>query len=60
MGNPQIDNPEKLVTQGTQDEENTTQYNMDTTIRKQAQLRYEPSYNQLEVTASRVWTAQIT
>ena len=54
MGNPQIENPEKLVTQGTQDEENTTQYNIDTTIRKQAQLRYEPSYKQLEVTTNRV------
>jgi len=34
-----MDNPEKLATQGTQDEEskNTTQYKVDTTIRKQTQ-----------------------
>ena len=36
------DNPEKLVTQGTQDEEkqnkNTTQYVLDTTMRKQTQI----------------------
>jgi hypothetical protein len=35
-------NPEKLATQGTQDEEkqskNTTQYVLDTTIRKQTQI----------------------
>ena len=35
-----MDNPEKLATQGTQDEEkknkNTTQYVLDTTMRKQA------------------------
>jgi len=37
-----MDNPEKLATLGTQDEHrqktDTTQYVMDTTIRKQAQL----------------------
>jgi hypothetical protein len=37
-----MDNPEKLVTQGTQDEEkqnkNTTQYVLDTIIRKQTQI----------------------
>ena len=37
-----MDNPEKLATQGTQDEEkqnnNTTQYVLDTTIRKQTQI----------------------
>jgi hypothetical protein len=37
-----MDNPEKLATKGTQDEEkqnkNTTQYVLDTTIRKQAQI----------------------
>jgi hypothetical protein len=37
-----MDNPEKLATSGTQDEEkqnkNTTQYVMDTTIRKQTQI----------------------
>jgi hypothetical protein len=37
-----MDNPEKLATSGTQDEEkqnkNTTQYVLDTTIRKQAQI----------------------
>ena len=37
-----MDNPEKLVTQGTQDEEeqnkNTTQYVLDTTVRKQKQM----------------------
>ena len=35
-------NPEKLATQGTQDEENqnknTTQYVLDTTVRKQTQI----------------------
>ena len=35
-------NPEKLTTQGTQDEEkqnkNTTQYVLDTTMRKQTQI----------------------
>jgi len=38
-----MNNPEKLATQGTQDEEkqstNTTQYVLDTTIRKQALTR---------------------
>jgi hypothetical protein len=37
-----MDNPEKLATQGTQDEEkqnnNTTQYVLNTTIRKQTQI----------------------
>jgi len=35
-----MDNPEKLATQGTQDEEkrNTTQYALDTTMRKQTQI----------------------
>ena len=37
-----MDNPEKLTTQGTQDEEkqnkNTTQYMLDTTLRNQAQI----------------------
>jgi hypothetical protein len=37
-----MDNPEKLATSGTQDEEkqnkNTTQYVRDTTIRKQTQI----------------------
>jgi len=37
-----MDNPEKLVTYGTQDEEkqnkNTTQYVLDTIIRKQTQI----------------------
>ena len=36
-----MDNPEKLATQGTQEEEkqskNTTQYALDTTMRKQTQ-----------------------
>ena len=36
-----MDNPEKLATQGTQDEDkqskNTTQYVLDTTIHKQTQ-----------------------
>ena len=51
-----MDNPEKLATQDTQDEDkqdkNTTQYVLDTTIRKQTQITeitYEPSYKQLEV-----------
>ena len=45
-----MDNPEKLATQGTQDEEkqnkNTTQYVIDTIIRKQTQItqiRHEPA-----------------
>ena len=37
-----MDNPEKLATWGTQDEEkqnkNTTQYVLDTTVRKQTQI----------------------
>ena len=37
-----MDNPEKLATQGKQEEEkqnkNTTQYVLDTTIRKQTQI----------------------
>ena len=37
-----MDHPEKLATQGTQDEEkeskNTTQYVLDATIRKQTQI----------------------
>ena len=37
-----MDNPEKLATYGTQDEEkqdkNTTQYVLDTTIQKQTQI----------------------
>jgi hypothetical protein len=37
-----MDNPEKLATYGTQDEEkenkNTTQYMLDTTMRKQTQI----------------------
>jgi hypothetical protein len=37
-----MENPEKLVTYGTQDEDkqnkNTTQYMLDTTIRKQTQI----------------------
>ena len=47
-------NTEKLAAYGTQDEDkqNTTQYVLDTTIRKQTQItstRHEPSYKQLEV-----------
>jgi hypothetical protein len=41
-GHSIMDNPEKLATQGTQDEEQqnnkTTQYVLDTTIRKQTQI----------------------
>ena len=41
-GTTKNDNPEKLVTMDTQDEENqnqnTTQYVLDTTIRKQTQI----------------------
>ena len=33
-----MDNPEKLTIQGTQDEENTRQYVLDTTIYKQTQI----------------------
>ena len=53
-------NPEKLATQGTQDEEkqnkNTTQYVLDTTMRKQTQItliRQGPSYIELEVKTNR-------
>ena len=42
MGQSKMNNPEKLTTQVTQDEEtlskNTTQYVLDTTIRKQTQI----------------------
>ena len=42
-GQSTMDNPEKLVTLGTQDEEkqikNTTQYVLDTTMPKQTQIR---------------------
>ena len=41
-GQSQIDNPEKLATVGTQDEDkqtkSTTQYVLDTTMRKQLQI----------------------
>jgi len=41
-GQSKLNNPEKLATQGTQDKEkqnkNTTQYVLDTTIRKQKQI----------------------
>ena len=41
-GQSNMDNPEKLATQGAQDEEkqhkNTTQYVLDTTVRKQTQI----------------------
>ena len=41
-GQSKMDNPQKLAKQGTQDEEkqnkNTTQYVLDTTIRKQTQI----------------------
>ena len=50
----QKDNPEKLATQGTQDEEkqnkSTIQYMLDITIRNQTQIRHVPFYKQLEVT----------
>jgi hypothetical protein len=49
-----MNNPEKLATYGTQDEEkenkNTTQYALDTTMCKQTQItsiRHEHSYKQL-------------
>ena len=55
-----MDNPEKLATQGTEDNEkenkNTTQFVLDTTTRKQTQItyiRHEPSYKQLEVKMNR-------
>jgi hypothetical protein len=40
MGQTKMDNPEKLASHGTQDEEkkSTTQYMLDTTIRKQTQI----------------------
>jgi hypothetical protein len=55
-----MDNPEKLATKGTQDEDkqnkNTTQYVLETTIGKQTQItyvRHEPSYKQLKVKTNR-------
>jgi hypothetical protein len=55
-----MENPEKLATQDTQDEENinnsTTQHVLDTTTRKQiqtTQIRREPSYTQPEATMNR-------
>ena len=55
-----MDNPEKMTTHVTQDKEkqskNTTQYVLNTTIRKQTKItkiRYEHSYNQLEVKMNR-------
>jgi hypothetical protein len=49
-GKIKMDNPEKLAPQGRQDEEdqstNTTQYVLDTTTRKQAQTRHDPSHKQ--------------
>ena len=42
-----MDNPEKLATQSTKDEDkqskNTTQYVLDITIRKHTQIRHDPS-----------------
>ena len=42
MGQSKLDNPEKPATQDTQDEENqyknTTQYVLDTTMRKKTQI----------------------
>jgi hypothetical protein len=56
MGHSKKENPEKLATLCTQDEEkqnkNTTQYVLDTTKCKQTQktqIRHAPSYKQLEV-----------
>ena len=55
-----MENPEKLATQDTQDEENinksTTQHVLDTTTRKQiqtTQIRRDPSYRQPEATMNR-------
>jgi hypothetical protein len=54
-----MDNPENLSTYGTQEEdkqsENTTQYVLYTTTRKQTQIKHEPSYKQLEVKMN--WTS---
>jgi transcriptional regulator NrdR family protein len=50
-----MDNPDKLATYGTQDDEkqskNITQYVLDTIIHRQTHItyiRHEPSYKQLE------------
>lgn len=46
-----MDNSEKPATQGTQDNANTTQSVLDTTLRKQTQImwiRQDPSYKQHE------------
>ena len=52
-GQSKKDNPEKRATQGIQGDEkqskDTTQYVLDTTMRKQTQMtqvRHEPSYKQ--------------
>jgi hypothetical protein len=52
-----MDNSRKLVTLGTQDEDkhskDTTEYVLDTTMRKQTQIRHEPYYKQQEVKTNR-------
>ena len=60
MGQSKKNNPKKLATLGTQDEEKhnkqTTQYVLDTTRRKQTQITsisHEPSYEQLELKTTR-------
>jgi hypothetical protein len=54
-----MDNPENLSTYGTQEEdkqnENTTQYVLHTTTRKQTQIKHEPPYKQLVVKTN--WTS---
>ena len=56
-----MDNPEKLATYGTQDEDkqnkNTTQYVLDTNIRKQTQItliKHEPAPPPLQTTGDKV------
>jgi hypothetical protein len=62
-----MDNPEKLATLGTQDEEkqnkNITQYLLDTTMGKQTQItyiRHKPSFKQLEVKTNRFYAEIVT
>ena len=61
-----MDNPDKLETYGTQDEDkhnkNTTQYVLDTTTHKQTQIMliwHELSYKQLEVKTNQTNTNNV-
>ena len=49
-----MDNAGKLATYGKQ-YENTTQYVLDTTIRKQTQIRHKPPHKQWKAKTNRLW-----